>query len=247
MTDKKDSAAAPQGSSASLAQALLMAQSEMPTAKINKVNPHFKNKYADLEAVREACIPVFTKHGIAVTQSPGWDPAGRYCMTTRLTHVSTGEFIEGSIPLPDVGKPQEIGAAMTYMRRYGLVALAGLTSEEDDDGESAGEVAKPAQRSNGVTKLKAQLRDFAEEMRTAPSLEAFEQLVAGGAAIIRECQEKIPNWYHGDGSDNEGLAKSIERRRAELGGSKPKGNGISKGTLDPHTPYGDPRPAPPPF
>ena len=51
MTAKKDE-------HENLYAALLAAQGEMPNAIINKTNPHFKNKYADLEAVREAAIPV---------------------------------------------------------------------------------------------------------------------------------------------------------------------------------------------
>lgn len=126
---------------ATLAAALLAAQGEMPNAVINKTNPHFKNRYADLTAVREAAIPVFTKHGIVVSQATIYDAAGRFVLRTTLLHAATGEHMDADMPLPDAGKPQEIGAAVTYMRRYGLVAVAGLTSEEDDDGEAAAPVA----------------------------------------------------------------------------------------------------------
>ena len=140
MTKNEGSAAAPHGS---LAAALLAAQAEMKSAVFNKTNPAFKgSKYADLGSVRDAAIPVLTAHGLAAVQFPGWDKEGRYCLTTRIQHVGTGEFIEGAIPIPDTGKLQEIGSALTYARRYGLVALAGLTSEEDDDANSAGTVTR---------------------------------------------------------------------------------------------------------
>lgn len=140
---------------ATLALALLAAQAEMPNAIINKVNPHFKNKYADLTAVREAVIPCFTKHGIVVSQHPIYDAAGRFVLRTTLLHANTGEHQDGDMPLPDAGKPQEIGAAITYMRRYGLVTAAGITSEEDDDGETAAHVEqrpRQAVATKGTTK-----------------------------------------------------------------------------------------------
>jgi hypothetical protein len=226
-------------SQSTLASALLAAQAKMKNAAFNKTNPHFKNKYADLTAVREAAIPVLSEHGIAVVQFPGWDASGRFCLTTRLLHAASGEIIEGAFPLPDAGKPQEIGAAITYARRYGLVTLAGLTSEEDDDGETAAPVVR-APNKRGVTAIKKDLRDLSAEMHACKDLEAFDLLVAGARHLIEECQVQIPVWYHGDGSDSEGLAKTIERRRAEL--KKPPPTAIRPGTMNPHQPFDNPPP-----
>ena len=52
-----------------LAEALAAAQGEMKNAPLNKVNPHFKSKFADLASIRDASTPALSKHGIAVTQT----------------------------------------------------------------------------------------------------------------------------------------------------------------------------------
>ena len=57
-------------------------------------------------------------------------------ITTRIMHKS-GEWIEATTLLPIVkNDPQAFGSAFTYGRRYGLQALAGLPSV-DDDAQSA--------------------------------------------------------------------------------------------------------------
>ncbi len=67
-------------------------------------------------------------------------------LTTRLMHLS-GEWVESAMPLPHVGKPQELGSVMTYFRRYQLSAIVGITADDDDDGnEASGNRAQPAQR-----------------------------------------------------------------------------------------------------
>lgn len=119
-----------------LAKALAAAQGEMKNATLNKINPHFKSKYADLAAVRDATIPALSKHGLAITQRTLFRD-GNFLLVTRLEH-SGGQFIESDYPLPlDVGKPQIMGSATTYARRYSWAALCGIAAEEDDDAEAA--------------------------------------------------------------------------------------------------------------
>ena len=51
-----------------LSKALVQAQSEMSNAKKDATNPFFKSKYADLNAIREAVLPILNSHGISVLQ-----------------------------------------------------------------------------------------------------------------------------------------------------------------------------------
>lgn len=120
---------------AKLAEALAKAQGEMKNAPLNKVNPHFKSKYADLAAIRDAVTGPLAKHGIAVTQMTGTDDNGQFVLWTRLSH-SSGEWLASAYPL-HLGKPQEMGSALTYARRYTLAAMAGLAADEDDDANAA--------------------------------------------------------------------------------------------------------------
>lgn len=120
----------------SIAAALSAAQAEMGPALKDANNPHFKTKYADLSSVSAACMPALNAHGIAVIQPPYDDETGRYVKTI-LLHGETGETLECRVPLiVQKNDMQGYGSAVTYARRYGLMAMAGI-APEDDDGNAA--------------------------------------------------------------------------------------------------------------
>lgn len=128
---------------AELAKALAKAQSEMSGAIKASVNPHFKSRYADLSAVFDACRAALNKNEIAIVQRVENDPNG-VAVSTTLLH-SSGEWISDRCWLPVAQKTaQAYGSAITYGRRYGLAALAGVAAEEDDDGNEASALV-PAQ------------------------------------------------------------------------------------------------------
>lgn len=118
-----------------LSKALAAAQGEMKNAVLNRVNPHFKNRYADLAAIRDAVVPALSKRGIAVTQFTDFRD-GNSVLVTRLMHES-GQWIEGVYPLTQQTNPQAMGSQLTYARRYTLSAIAGISADEDDDAEIA--------------------------------------------------------------------------------------------------------------
>ena len=122
---------------AGLAAALSKAQAAMGAAKKDSTNPHFKSRYADLASIWDAYREPLTKNGLAVVQLPGKDEAGYYVETV-LTHAS-GEFISDKLHIvPTKDDPQGLGSAITYARKYGLSAIAGVAPDDsDDDGEAA--------------------------------------------------------------------------------------------------------------
>jgi len=127
-----------------LASALVKAQGEMGNASKGAANPFFKSKYADLNAIREACLPVLSKHGLSVLQ-PTVFIDGRKFVETLVMHES-GEFIGGHTEILSVKEhdAQAQGSGVSYARRYGLQSLLCIGAE-DDDGESAiGRNNKPA-------------------------------------------------------------------------------------------------------
>jgi hypothetical protein len=129
-----------------LSEALAAAQAEIGTVSLNKTNPHFKSKYADLSAIREACKEPLSKHGIALVQSPSV-VEGRAVLVTRLFNKS-GQWIENELSLkPDRGDtPQAVGSAITYARRYAIASLLGIVADEDDDGNAASAAPKNGQQ-----------------------------------------------------------------------------------------------------
>jgi len=119
-----------------IASALVKAQSAMGNAIKDAKNPFFKSRYADLNAVREAVLPVMNANGISVLQ-PTVHIDGKSFVETMLLHES-GEFIS-SLTEVIVGKAndaQQQGSGISYARRYGLQSLANIGAD-DDDGESA--------------------------------------------------------------------------------------------------------------
>ena len=119
-----------------IAAAMVLAQQAMLPLIKDSNNPFFKSKYADLQAVTEACYPALQANGICVMQSAESLGTLGINIKTRLIHKS-GQFIETECAIPPAGQdPQKYGSAVTYGRRYGLQAAVGLAAI-DDDGESA--------------------------------------------------------------------------------------------------------------
>lgn len=119
-----------------IAIAFIKAQNEMGIAVKDSTNPFYRNRYADLNSIREACIPALNKHGIAVLQ-PTVHIDGKNFVKTLLLHES-GETIEGltEIIYSKVNDAQAQGSGITYARRYGLQSLCNVGAE-DDDGNKA--------------------------------------------------------------------------------------------------------------
>ena len=119
-----------------IAQALVKAQMSMSDAKKSASNPFFKSKYADINSVREACIPALNENGICAMQ-PTVTIEGKPYVKTILLHES-GEWIAGytEIICGKQNDAQSHGSGLTYARRYGLQSMTNLGSE-DDDGNAA--------------------------------------------------------------------------------------------------------------
>lgn len=123
-----------------LAAALSKAQGAMENATLNKINPHFKSKYADLSSVIDASRAPLSANGLSVVQTMQFTERGMVLRTT-LMHAS-GQFISSEYPLPATQRPHEMGSALTYARRYSFAALICNSADEDDDGNGA-MAAKP--------------------------------------------------------------------------------------------------------
>lgn len=150
------------------AAALAKAQVTMKAAPFNKTNPHFKNKYADLTAVIETVRKPLNDNGIAFTQMTE-NHGGAICLVTRFIH-SSGQWVSGEYPLPANVTPQQLGSALTYAKRYSLAAMAGISSDEDDDAEGArkdGQVAEMPKRENPHVTQPRDVNDYQERVDPA--------------------------------------------------------------------------------
>lgn len=123
------------GDRAPLAKALVAAQKATESVKKAATNPAFKSKYADLAHVVEGVVPALNTAGVMVMQCPGFD-GDMVAVTTTFLHEG-GSSVTSTLHMrPSKQDPQGVGSAITYARRYALLAMAG-GAPEDDDGNAA--------------------------------------------------------------------------------------------------------------
>ena len=118
-----------------LATALCKAQAVMGGAVKGAANPFFKSKYANLSDVMQVVKEPFAVNGLSYVQFPV-STENSVGVATRLMHTS-GQWLEQEFLLPMVKRdPQAGGSCISYARRYGLAAMAGIP-QVDDDAEAA--------------------------------------------------------------------------------------------------------------
>lgn len=105
------------------------------------------SKYATLDNVVKAVIPSFNAQDLAIIQS-ATSSNGEIAVETIIAHKDGGRFHSNLSMKPTKSDPQGFGSAITYARRYALMAVAGV-APEDDDGNAASASAKPAPANNG--------------------------------------------------------------------------------------------------
>lgn len=119
-----------------IAAALVKAQRAFGPALKSSTNPHFRSKYADLSACVEAVVDALNANGIALVQRTS-ECADGVIVTTVFVHESGEMMDSGPLHVPAAkNDPQGYGSALTYARRYSLMAACGI-APEDDDGNAA--------------------------------------------------------------------------------------------------------------
>lgn len=125
-----------------LALALSLAQAQISSARKDSENPHLRIGYSSLDSVWNACRKPLSDNGLAVVQIPSNNENGRLMLETILIHssgqwISTGELEVPQFSQKGINELQAMGGAITYVRRYALGALVGVTTkEEDNDGNN---------------------------------------------------------------------------------------------------------------
>jgi hypothetical protein len=99
----------------------------------------YNYKYVDLAQIQEKLNPLLEEHKLVLTQPLQIDSQGKTYLNTIINDLGSKEKLESAIYLPDNVEPQKMGSAITYYRRYSLLSLLNLTTE-DDDGASASNI-----------------------------------------------------------------------------------------------------------
>lgn len=196
-----------------------------------------KTKYANLADIADAAYPVLGKLGFSFTASPTLTEAGfvlRYALIHSAGHRETGDY-----PLPQSANSQQIGSAITYARRYSLLAVTGIApKDDDDDGARASEVTtdslpRAPRRRNATTRMTAddmgdpttRPDEFTEPHRTTDAdwIKDFRTrlLLADTPSVLRGLQEEANvQWAEHKLSreDAAQLKAEVAQRDAELRG-----------------------------
>ena len=178
-----------------IATALVKAQKAFGPALKSSTNPHFKSRYADLAACVEAVIQGLNDNGIALIQK-NYDCNDGVMVETVFLHES-GEMLEcGILHVPAAKQdPQGFGSALTYARRYSLMAACGI-APEDDDGNSA----------SRRTEIKSEVN----EHQMADLLAAMDDV-----NTLKELQETYKEAYKATKGEQAWQAKVIAKKDAK--------------------------------
>ena len=180
-----------------IATALVKAQKAFQPALKTSTNPHFRSRYADLSACVEAVVDALNANGIYLLQK-NYDCTDGVMVETVFVHES-GEMLEcGIVHFPAVKHdPQGYASALTYARRYSLMAACGI-APEDDDGNAASKKPKETKANQNA------MQDHITAIQDAKTVE--------------ELQTAFKEAYKAAGTDNEWLeavtaAKDLMKRK----------------------------------
>ena len=116
-------------------------QIDMQNIEILKSTEGYGYDYADLPSILKAITPILLKHKIWYQHETGYDKKANcnlirthiYCIDNELRYIECSTLIDKEAVLGGMNRFQVEGSAITYFRRYHIVTLLGLTTEEDTD------------------------------------------------------------------------------------------------------------------
>ena len=116
---------------------LITALSSMENVGANRINPAFKARYVSLDALLDAVKPVLQAHNLALVQVLETEE-GKVGVSTSLLHTSGHLFSFGKLMVKADGlTAQQVGGAITYIRRQSIQTACGISVDLDDDGHQA--------------------------------------------------------------------------------------------------------------
>jgi len=197
------------GTMKNIASALVKAQRGFAPALKTSTNPHFRSKYVDLAGCVEAVVDALNAAGIALIQRTSQDDTG-VTVETVFVHES-GEMLKcGKLHVPAAKQdPQGYGSALTYARRYSLMAACGI-APEDDDGNAASKVKVSATKTDLVPPSRmAVVADVAaaidERISANDLIGAFEEYLG-----VTDVEEKTALWGMLDSKTRSSIKKHAE-------------------------------------
>jgi len=195
-----------------LGAALAKAQGKMEVASQDKTNNHYKSSYSTLKSVWEACREPLSSNGLSVIQNLCFE-GDMILLHTMLLH-SSGQYISSTVPVIETKAAiHPRGSAITYMKRYVLCGLLGITSgdkEIEDNGDDDGNQAQQDYREPKIEMISKSESLHLENMIHPQDINFKKWLISKAAQ-----QEELTNVERFDQLPKrsyEGLLKAIEFR-----------------------------------
>lgn len=180
-----------------LIKALIKAKAEFNPIQKDGTNPHYKRKYATLDAVLDAVTHALGKHGLVIIQTTEIFE-GKTVLRTHIFHES-GENITSTYPLPEISDSQKFGAALTYARRYAVCAILSVTADEDNDAESVANPKKTEQAQNNIRPRKENQQYRIQPPKqavAAPSINPKDLRVKEVRTLLNYPLDLVKEWLH---------------------------------------------------
>ena len=178
---------------------VIAALSKMDNVGANRINPAFKgSRYVSLDALLDSVKPVLAEHNLALIQTLETEE-GKVGVSTSLLHTSGHLFSFGTLMVKADGlTAQQVGGAITYIRRQSIQTACGISVDLDDDGHQASAPKPQSPKvfmgdlkfekaaveiliAKGWLKTGQALRDLSPEQLKAIDNHAFEQAVRNAA------------------------------------------------------------------
>lgn len=167
----------------------------------------YKFKYAPLDVVIEAVRKPLTENGLWFIQTLEDSGTGKYRLLTLLLHES-GQFIESRAPLLVEGEGnQRFASALSYMRRYSLISILGLSAEDDDDANIADrnvvrtpKSEMPTSGKYNKTKAKESMQGLSEMIHSdeeTPDEFTLDAHLNDHGDLIDQVRRDWPDWLEG--------------------------------------------------
>ena len=179
----------------------------------------YRYKYASLATIMGEVRPVLARHGLAVVQMPT-SSDGVLSVGTVLVHRSGSSYSSGLLTMRHPVEPQQVGSLISYLRRYQLLALLGLATE-DDDAKSAQQAppAAPQRSTAGSGRTVAPTAPSGEQTRLAMALfgdlgitDRFDRLNVTSAILGRD----VDSWNEVSRAEASSVIDELQRRVAVL-------------------------------
>jgi len=172
-----------------IAPALVKAQALIEGAVKDSSNPAFRSKYADLSAVLAVIREPMAMNDLCVLQSPARAEGGVE-VETLILHKS-GEWISQNCFIPiNKWDAHGTGSGITYGRRYGLMSIFCIGTEDDDGNTAVERPAAPKQLSappKQIVMAPKQLEIRAEAKEAAKKgIDAFRDYYKGLSPEARQ-------------------------------------------------------------